>query len=283
MSRKLEGKVAIVTGGASGIGLATVRRFVEEGANVVMADVQDDRGHDVVKEFGAEVAYVHTDVASEADVENVVAQAVARFGKLDVMYNNAGTGGGAESILDLEPAHLDQVIAVNVRSVALGHKYAAKQFLSQGGGGAIVTTASTSGLEGGWGPSAYTISKHAVVGLVRQAVYDFGANGIRTNVIAVGTVMTPLYARTFGVPAERAEEFMAYLSEALKGDNPIGRVGQPVDIANVAVFLASDESSFMTGAVVAVDGGATAVTQGTVGPDVVRAATEFNALHALSV
>lgn len=182
--------------------------------------------------------------------------------------------------LRFEPADLDKVIAVNVQSATLGHKYAAKQFLPQGGGGAIVTTASVAGLQGGWGPSAYAISKHAVLGVIRQAVAEDGSTGIRTNAIAPGIIMTPLLARTFGVPPERAEEFIDYLTDVLKDTQPIGRIGQPVDIANAAVFLGNDESSFMTGAIVPVDGGATALTQGTFGSDVVQAAADFNALGA---
>jgi NAD(P)-dependent dehydrogenase (short-subunit alcohol dehydrogenase family) len=280
MPGKLESKVAIITGGASGIGLAAVRRYVEEGAKVVIADVADDLGNKAAEELGENTIFVHTDVTSEHGVENVVAQAVNAFGKLDIFYNNAGIGGSPHSTWDIEPADLDQVVAVNVRSVALGHKYAARQFKAQGGGGTIVTTVSTGGLQGGWGPSAYVVSKHAVVGIIRQAVVDFVGSGIRTNGIAPGIIMTPLFAKTFGVPLDQSDEFVAYLADRLASTQPIGRVGQPTDVANAAVFLGSDESSFMTGAVVPVDGGATAITQSTFPTEVLQAATDFNTQRA---
>lgn len=279
MSGRLDGKVAIITGGASGIGLAAVRRYVEEGAKVVIADVADELGNKAADELGDNAIFVHTDVTSEHGIENVVAQAVKAFGKLDILYNNAGTGGSPHSTWDIEPGDLDQVVAVNVRSVSLGHKYAARQFKAQGGGGTIVTTVSTGGLQGGWGPSSYVISKHAVAGVIRQAVVDFVGSGIRTNGIAPGIIMTPLFAKTFGVPLEQSDEFVAYLADRLASTQPIGRVGQPEDIANAAVFLGSDESSFMTGAIVPVDGGATSITQSSFPTEVLQAATDFNAQH----
>lgn len=277
MTGQLEGKVAIITGGSSGIGLAAVKLFVAEGARVVVADIQDDLGNKLEKEFEGSVAYVHTDVTDETQVEALVAAAVTRFGRLDVMFNNAGAGGDPAGLVELTPAGMDKTLALLVRSVTLGHKYAARQFQTQGTGGSIISTSSAAGIQGGWGGTSYTIAKHAVAGVVHAAVAELAPLGIRSNAIAPGIIMTPIYARTFGVPMDQANEFSEYLAGALAHTQPIGRVGQPEDIASAAVFLASDASSFITGTVLPVDGGATAITQGSFGADVVAAAADFNA------
>lgn len=275
MTALLTGKVAIVTGGTSGIGLASVRRFVEEGAKVAIADISDEPGAALAAELGDAALYVHTDVTDEAAIEALVATTVDRFGRLDVIYNNAGAQGDPSSILEVGSEGFDRTLALLTRSVLLGHKYAARQFQAQGTGGAIVSTASAAALQGGWSAAGYTIAKHAVVGIVRQAVAELAPLGIRSNAIAPGIIMTPIMARSFGVPLDRAQEFTDFLGERLGPTQPIGRVGQPDDIADVAVFLASDLSRFMTGAVLPVDGGATAVTQGTFAADVAAAGAEF--------
>lgn len=275
MTTMLEGKVAIVTGGTSGIGLATVERYVAEGAKVAIADIQDDLGAQIAERLGDSVEYIHTDVTDEAAIEQVVAKTVERFGRLDAMFNNAGAQGDASSILELGSDGFDSTIALLTRSVVLGHKYAARQFQAQNSGGSIISTASAAGLQGGWSAAAYTVAKHAVVGVVRQAVAELAPLGIRSNAIAPGIIMTPIMARSFGVPLEQADEFAAYLAEKLGPTQPIGRVGFPDDIAKVATFLASDLSEFVTGTVIPVDGGATAITQGTFATDVVKAAEEY--------
>lgn len=275
MTGLLQDKVAIVTGGTSGIGLATVERFVAEGAKVAIADIQDDQGQEVAKRLGDSVAYVHADVTDESAIENLVKATVERFGRLDVMYNNAGAQGDPAPITELGSDGFDATIALLTRSVVLGHKYAARQFQAQGGGGSIISTASAAGLQGGWSAAGYTVAKHAVVGIVRQSVVELAPHGIRSNAIAPGIIMTPIMARSFGVPLEQADEFAAFLSERLGPTQPTGRVGKPDDIAKAATFLASDLSEWVTGVVLPVDGGATAITQGTFATDVVRAAEEF--------
>jgi NAD(P)-dependent dehydrogenase (short-subunit alcohol dehydrogenase family) len=275
MAGLLDGKVAIVTGGTSGIGLATVQRYVTEGAKVVVADIQDALGTELEAAHGGDVAYLHTDVTDEAAIEALVAGTVERFGKLDVIFNNAGAGGDPAGIVDLGSEGFDKTMALLARSVLLGHKYAARQFQAQGTGGSIVSTASAAGLQGGWSAAGYTIAKHAVVGIVRQAAAELGPLGIRSNAIAPGIIMTPIMARAFGVPFEQAGEFEAFLGERLGGTQPLGRVGQPDDIAKVATFLASDLASFMTGVTVPVDGGATAVTQGGFAAIAAQAGAEF--------
>lgn len=275
MSRLLDGKVAIVTGGTSGIGRATVERFVNEGASVAIADIQDDAGVALASGLGDAVIYVSTDVTDENAIATVVDETVKAFGRLDVMFNNAGAQGDPSGMLDVESSGFDSTMALLTRSVVLGHKHAARQFQAQGEGGSIISTASAAALQGGWSAAGYTIAKHAVVGVVRQAAAELGPLGIRSNAIAPGIIMTPIMARSFGVPMEEAESFTKFLGERLAHAQPLGRVGQPDDIAKVGTFLASDLSEFMTGAVLPVDGGATAVTQGSFAADVVKAAEDY--------
>lgn len=275
MAQLLADKVAVVTGGTSGIGLATVERFASEGAKVVIADIQDELGASIADRLGEDVTYLRTDVTDEAAIEAVVAHAVERFGRLDVMFNNAGAQGDPAPMVELGSEGFDATLALLTRSVALGHKYAARQFQKQGGGGSIISTASAAGLQGGWSAAGYTIAKHAVVGVVRQAVAELAPLGIRSNAIAPGVIMTPIMARSFGVPMEKSDEFTEFLAARLGPTQPIGRVGQPDDIAKAATFFASDLSEFVTGVVLPVDGGATAITQGTFASEVVAAAQEF--------
>lgn len=271
----LKDKVAIVTGGTSGIGLATVQQFVAEGANVVIADIQDSLGEQIAQDLGAQAAYLHVDVTKEADIAAAVAFAVERYGKLDVFHNNAGAQGDPSGIVDIESAGMAKTFELLSTSVLLGHKYATQQFVKQGTGGSIISTASAAGLEGGWSTVGYTAAKHAVVGIVKQAVTELAALGVRSNAIAPGVVMTPIMAKSYGVPIEEAEEFAQYLAEKLGGTMPSGRVGFADDIARVAVFLASDLSAHVTGATIPVDGGATAVTLSSFGRDIGPYAEEY--------
>lgn len=275
MTGLLEGKVAIVTGGASGIGLATVERFVAEGAKVAIADIQDEFGGSIVDRLGDSVLYVHTDVTDESAIEALVAATVERFGKLDVMFNNAGAGGDRSPMLEIGSAGFDRTIALLTGSVLLGHKYAAREFVKQGTGGSIISTASAAALQGGWASAGYTIAKHAVVGIIRQAVAELAPLGIRSNAIAPGIIMTPIMARGFGLPDEEAVPFAEFLAERLGPSQPLQRTGTADDIAKVATFLASDLADYVTGATIPVDGGATAITLGTFATDVAAAAEEY--------
>ena len=277
MTGLLEGKVAIVTGGTSGIGRASVERFVAEGARVAIADIQDEAGQALADALGDAAIYVHTDVTDEAALEALVATTVEVFGKLDVMYNNAGAQGHPSPILEVGTEGFDKTLGLLTRSVILGHKFAAKQFQAQGTGGSIISTASAAALQGGWSAAGYTTAKHAVVGIVRQATAELAPAGIRSNAIAPGIIMTPIMARAFGVPLEQADDFTDFLAERLAGSQPLGRTGTPDDIAKVATFLASDMSDFMSGAVIPVDGGATAITQGSFAADAAQAGQEYAA------
>ena len=271
----LENKVCVVTGGTSGIGLGTVERFVEFGARVVIGDIQDERGREIADRLGPQVRYVRADVTREDDIEGLVAAAVEHFGRLDVMFNNAGDGGDRAGMTEVGAEGFDRTMSVLARSVLLGHKYAARRFIEQGGGGSIISTASAAGIEGGWSSAAYTVAKHAVVGVVHQAVAELAQYGIRSNAISPGVIATPIMTRTFGVPMEQNERFLDFLSDRIGHTQPIGRLGRPRDIAGAAVFFASDLSEYVTGVNLSVDGGATAVTQGSFAEDVVAAAAEF--------
>jgi NAD(P)-dependent dehydrogenase (short-subunit alcohol dehydrogenase family) len=274
---KLTDKVAIITGGTSGIGLASVELFVAEGAKVVVGDIQDDLGAALEKKYEGNVLYVRTDVTDDAAVEALVAAAVDKFGKLDVIFNNAGAAGDPAAMVDLTAEGFDKTLGLLTRSVASGHKHAARQFQKQGTGGSIISTASAAAIQGGWSSAGYTIAKHAVVGVVHQATAELAPLGIRSNAIAPGIIMTPIMARSFGIPVEQSDDFVELLSERLAESQPIGRVGRPEDIAEAAVFLASDSSSFVAGTTLTVDGGATVVTQSGFAAIAAQAAADFQA------
>lgn len=275
MTNMLDGKVAIITGGVGGIGAATAEEFVAAGAKVVLADIADDAGHKAAERLGERAAYVHADVTDESSVEALVESAVDRFGRLDVIYNNAGATGDPAEIVNLPSAAFDALMALDVRSVLLGHKYAARQFQAQGSPGSIITTASVAGLQGGWSSVGYTTAKHAVLGIVRQAALELGPQRIRSNAIAPGVVMTAIQAKAFGVPLEHAAAFNDHIVDRLGARQAMGRFAVPRDIARVALFLASDLAEYVNGTVLPVDGGASAFTQNTFADDMSAVTTQF--------
>jgi NAD(P)-dependent dehydrogenase (short-subunit alcohol dehydrogenase family) len=246
---ELNGKVAIVTGGSSGIGRAAVELFADEGAVVVIADVADDPGRDLADRLASKrqtATFVHADVSREADVQAMVTLAVAQFGRLDVLFNNAGIEGDQAMIAEVALDNWERVIDINLKGVFLGTKYGVQSML-RSGGGAIINNASVAGLVGFAGASAYCASKGGVVQLTRAAALEYATHGIRVNCLCPGVIQTPMVERfTHGDPQAESQ---------LTAMEPIGRVGQPEEVAQLALFLASDRSSFLTGAVIPVDGG----------------------------
>lgn len=254
MTNRLENKVALVTGGASGMGRAGVLRFLEEGAKVVIADLNEENGRAFLKELdssgrGELARFVHADVSSERDTQEMVQCAVENFGGLDIMWNNAGLGGAFGPITDVSVEDWDFTYAVLVRGVFLGTKYAARAMIDAGRGGSIINTASAAALGGGLAPHAYSSAKAAVVNLTMTSAVELGTHRIRVNAILPGGILTPLMHG--GKPDEASQVF-----EEIQ---PIPRVGLGEDIAHAALFLASDESTFVSGESLKVDGGLMAV------------------------
>ncbi|MES2491668.1 MAG: SDR family oxidoreductase [Pseudomonadota bacterium] len=273
---RLAGKVAVITGGVSGIGLATVELFVAEGAKVAVGDIQDDLGQALEQRFSGSVIYVRTDVTDDVAIGALVQAAVDKFGRLDIVFNNAGAPGNRDAMVDIDLDGMSHTSALLVNSVVSGHKHAARQFIKQGSGGSIISTASAAGLEGGWSSAAYTIAKHAVRGVVAQAVTELAPHGIRSNAICPGVIMTPIMAKAFGVAEDEAAEFEKFLGDRLGALMPYRRVGMPVDIARAALFLASDDADYVNGAVLPVDGGATAVLMAPIADVMIQAGADYN-------
>lgn len=252
--QRLEGKVAIVTGGASGIGAESVKLFAENGASVVVADVQDELGHQLTASLAPhQVSYHHCDVRDEKQVEQTVAFAVHKYGRLDVMFSNAGIVGSMAGILDLDLNAFDKTMAVNVSGAAATIKHAARAMVAANTRGSIICTASAAGSVAGSGPHAYTTSKHALVGLVRSACGDLGAYGIRVNCVSPYAIATPLTCAALNKGADEVEA-IANSSANMKGISL-----KATHIAEAALFLASDESVYISGHDLVVDGGFTVV------------------------
>jgi len=248
---RLAGKVAVVTGGASGIGEGTVRRFVAEGARVVVADVQDERGAALVAELGDATVFCHVDVAIEDDVAAAVDLAVSRFGRLDVMFNNAGILGAVGSITTARMEDVDRTFGVILRGAFLGMKHAARVMVPQGSG-SIISTTSPGGLRGGIGPHAYSGAKAGVIGLTQSVAAELRYHQVRVNAIAPGAVVS---AMTADLVTGNASDLAGTLAALAAPNDVAGRPGLPEDIAAGVLFLACDESTFVTGSTLMVDGG----------------------------
>jgi len=247
---RLDGKVAVITGAASGIGAATAQRFCREGAAVVVADLNDAGGRAVVEACvaaGGRAAFQRTDVSAESDVAAAIARAVDVYGRLDVMFNNAGLGGAIGSIVDIPVDDWDRTQGVLLRGVFLGMKHAVPR-MRTGGGGSIISTASVAGLRGGAGPHAYSAAKAAVINLTRSVALEVAKDNIRVNCICPGGIHTPLIGQRFPGTDEQLAQMLTVIQ-------PLPRAGTPDDIAAMALYLASDEACFVTGTAMVVDGG----------------------------
>ena len=248
--KRFEGKVALVTGAGSGIGRATAIAFAGENAKVVVADIAVADGEQTVrliKESGGEAVFVKTDVSRESEVESLIKTTMDTYGRLDCAHNNAGINGDLDSVTTCTEENWDRVMNINVKGVWLCLKYEIPRMKKQGGG-AIVNTSSTSGLVGAPGAPAYTASKHGVAGLTRTAALECAKTGIRVNAVCPGTCRTPFMQRLID----------AGLEDYITGLVPVGRLGEPEETANTVLWLCSDEASFITGAMITVDGGLTA-------------------------
>ncbi|KAG4967525.1 hypothetical protein AAZX31_12G088300 [Glycine max] len=254
LARRLEGKVALITGGASGIGECTARLFSKHGAKVVIADIQDELGHSICKDLDSSSAtYIHCDVTKEENIEHAVNTTVSKYGKLDIMHSSAGiVGAWNPSILHNKKSHFEQVISVNLVGTFLGIKHAARVMIPSGRG-SIVAMASICGRIGGVASHAYTSSKHGIVGLVRNTAVELGTLGIRVNSVSPYAVPTPM-SKTF---LNTDDEGIAALYSNLKGT-----VLKPQDVAEAVLYLGSDESKYVSGHDLVVDGGFTVVNPG---------------------
>ncbi len=253
----LEGKVAVITGGASGIGEAAVRRFLAAGAKVVLGDLDEERGRALAAELGPDVAFRRTDVAEEADVAGLIGFALERFGRLDTLFNNAGLPGPSGPIAEIDAEGFDRAYRVLLKGPFLGIKHAAP-ILAKQRSGSIISTASVAGLQGGFGPHPYSALKAAVIQLTRTTSLELAEKNVRVNCICPGGIATPIFGRAMGFGEAQVTQTVAVMKQALSAMHPIGRSGMPEDIADTALWLASDASSFVTGQAIVVDGGLTA-------------------------
>lgn len=249
MATDLNGKVAIVTGGTSGIGRDAVILFAKEGAKVVVAGRREVEGKetlDMVRAEGGDGLFVKTDVSKAADVQALVEKTVEKFGRLDIAFNNAGVEGSWIPIVDQTEEAWDSTININLKGVWLCLKYQIRQMLKQGSGGAICNMSSVSGWIGSAGAATYSASKHGVIGLTKSAALETARSGIRVNAVCPAVIETPMGERIFGEPDMR---------KFALGFHPIGRFGTPMEVAEAVVWMCSDKASFMTGQSLILDGG----------------------------
>jgi NAD(P)-dependent dehydrogenase (short-subunit alcohol dehydrogenase family) len=256
MSQRLQGKVAVITGAASGIGLATVERFVAEGAQVLAADVQQDAGQALADRFAGQVHFMRCDVTQTAQLRAAIDGAAAHFGGLDILFSNAGAGGTRAGVETFDEAAWDQTQALLLRSVAAGAAFAVPH-LKRRGGGAIINTSSVSALQAGYAPLCYSVAKAGVLHYTRVAAAELAPLRIRINAIVPGFIATSIFGGIMNLAPEQALQLAQQVAERSGTANPIGRSGLPADIAEAAVYLASDAAGFVTGTHLTVDGGLT--------------------------
>ena len=247
---RLEGKVALITGGGSGMGKVASELFAAEGANVVLTDVNDEAGEATASSIGERAFYVHADVSKEADAQAMVAAALDRFGRLDVLYNNAGIMPLDDgSVTDADGSIWDAVLAVNVKGVMYGCKFGIPAMLEHGGGSIINVASFVAWMGAATSQTAYTASKGAVLAMTREIAVEYARKGIRCNALCPGPIETPLLLALLSDDAKKQRRFVHI---------PMGRLGHAEELAKAALFLASDDASYMTGSSLIVDGGITA-------------------------
>lgn len=250
----LDEKVAIITGGAGGIGMATGKRFVEEGAQVLLADVAEDKLKVAAAEIDSEnVTYIEADVSKSDDVKKYVQKAVNEFGGVDILIDNAGIEGDVAPLTDFDKDDFDAILNVNVRGMWLGLKHTVPEMIKRGGG-SVVMTSSVAGMQGFEGLGPYVTSKHAVIGMMRTAAIELADENIRVNTVNPAPIETRMMR---SIEEETAEE-QGEAKQMFEGMIPMGRYGKPEEVAEVMLYLASDQSRYVTGAMHAVDGGLTA-------------------------
>ena len=256
MAGRLQGKVAVITGAASGIGLGTVELFVAEGASVIAADIQDEKGAMLEKRFPGKVAYAHCDVTQEAEIEAALKLAKSEFGGLDILFNNAGISDRMTTITEVTAEGWSWIYDILVRGPALGMKHAVPLMLERGGG-SIINTASIAGLQAGWGPIAYSSAKASVIHMSRVAAAQLSPQKIRVNAICPGLIATSIFGASLGLPREVADQMAARVADNAAKVQPVPKAGMPDDIAKAALYLASEDSAFVSGTHLVVDGGIT--------------------------
>lgn len=261
----VDGQVAVITGGASGIGEGTVRRFVQEGARVVISDLHEERGHALAEELGSNAAtFVKTNVAVEEDLKNAVEAAVQRFGRLDTLFNNAGFGGVSGLIEETDMDGYDQTMDVLLKGPIMGMKHAAP-IMKQQRSGSIVSTASVAGLRTNAGPHVYSAAKAAVIHLTRSVAVELAPFNVRVNCVCPGAITTRIFAQGLGLTGEQADKTLAVLPFIFQNAQPLKVAGMPEDIANGVLWLSSDMARFVTGQALVIDGGITLHAAGLLG------------------
>jgi NAD(P)-dependent dehydrogenase (short-subunit alcohol dehydrogenase family) len=256
MAGRLSGKVAMITGGCSGIGLATVERFIDEGAFVVVGDLQDEKGAMLEKRFPDALRYIHCDVTVEAEIAAACALAASAFGGLDIQFNNGGHSGVAGGLETMPVEGWDDTFAMLLRGPMLGMKHALPLMRARGGG-SIISTASIAGLQAGWGGIAYSTAKAGVIHMTRCAAAELSAHNIRVNAICPGLISTSIYGTGIGLGREAADQMVAMMIERASTVQPIPRPGLAADIAAAALYLASDDAAYVSGTYIVVDGAIT--------------------------
>ena len=249
MNKELENKVALITGGTTGIGRDTAVLFAKAGAKVIFSGRREVEGKEtlnLVRTAGGDGHFIKSDVSKSADVESLVQKAIEKYGRLDVAVNNAGIEGVWAPLIEQTEENWDQVQNINLKGVWLSMKYEILQMLKQGGGGAIVNMSSVAGLIGAAGAAVYVASKHGVLGLTKSAAIEYAAHGIRVNAVCPAVIETPMAERVFGEPA---------VNKRMRSLHPLGRFGKSTEVAEAVLWLCSDRSSFTTGQYLGIDGG----------------------------